>query len=161
MTQTSAARKPSEIYVNSEDVEYTTDSIKAKYTYHTTRVSKTESNKFTATPETTNLEFKTTTHIGRVGMMIVGWGGNNGSTVTASLIAHQQNISWNTKECIQKPNFLGSLTQCSTVKLGVDEEGNDIFVPLNSMLPMVNPAELVVGGWGIMIFYFISSYYNF
>lgn len=81
--------------------------------------------------------------------MMVGWGGNNGSTLTASILAHKHNISWRTKRGIQKPNYFGSVTQASTVRLGVDAEGNDVYVPLNKVLPMVNPTDFVIGGWDI------------
>ncbi|CAJ0848792.1 21489_t:CDS:2 [Entrophospora sp. SA101] len=80
---------------------------------------------------------------------MVGWGGNNGSTLTASIIANRRNIKWKTKDGIQSPNYFGSLVQASTLKLGVDEKGNDVYVPFNKILPMVNPNDLVIGGWDI------------
>ena len=33
--------------------------------------------------------------------MLVGWGGNNGSTVTAAVIANQKKMNWHTKEGVQ------------------------------------------------------------
>lgn len=30
--------------------------------------------------------------------MLVGWGGNNGTTVTAGILANKFNIQWNTKK---------------------------------------------------------------
>jgi len=33
----------------------------------------------------------------KLGLMLVGWGGNNGSTITAGILANKYNISWNTK----------------------------------------------------------------
>lgn len=45
------------------------------------------------------------------GVMLVGWGGNNGSTVTAGILANKHNIKWETKEGIKSPNYWGSLTQ--------------------------------------------------
>ena len=65
------------------------------------------------------------------------------------MLAHKLGITWNTKEGERKPDFLGSITQASTCKLGIDQEGNDIFVPMNSMVPLVAPQDLVVGGWDI------------
>ena len=55
--------------------------------------------------------------------MIVGWGGNNGSTLTASILANKGNLTWNTKNGVQKPNYYGSVTQASTFKIGTDSEG--------------------------------------
>jgi hypothetical protein len=43
--------------------------------------------------------------------MLVGWGGNNGSTVTGGIIANKHNITWRTQHGVQKPNYYGSLTQ--------------------------------------------------
>jgi Myo-inositol-1-phosphate synthase. len=37
--------------------------------------------------------------------MLVGWGGNNGSTITAALFANKFNLVWETKEGIQKANW--------------------------------------------------------
>lgn len=34
----------------------------------------------------------------KLGIMLVGWGGNNGSTFTGGLLANQHKITWNTKE---------------------------------------------------------------
>lgn len=81
--------------------------------------------------------------------MMVGWGGNNGSTVTASILANKNNISWRSKRGVHHPNYFGSVTQASTVKLGVDAEGNDVYIPFSKVLPMVEPNDLVLGGWDI------------
>jgi myo-inositol-1-phosphate synthase len=81
--------------------------------------------------------------------MMVGWGGNNGSTVTASILANKQGLQWHTKDGVQTANYFGSITQASTFKIGVDNSGNDVHVPFSSMLPMVNPNDLVIGGWDI------------
>lgn len=37
----------------------------------------------------------------------------------------------------------------STVKLGNDTNGNDVYTPMKNMLPMVDPSEIVWGGWDI------------
>jgi myo-inositol-1-phosphate synthase len=81
--------------------------------------------------------------------MMVGWGGNNGSTVTASILANKNNISWHSKRGVHHPNYFGSVTQASTVKLGVDAQGNDVYIPFSKVLPMVDPNDLVLGGWDI------------
>jgi myo-inositol-1-phosphate synthase len=76
--------------------------------------------------------------------MLVGLGGNNGSTLTAALIANKLALSWNTKEGVHHADFLGSITQASTVLLG-----DGVHVPLNSLLPMVHPRDIIVDGWDI------------
>ena len=76
--------------------------------------------------------------------MLVGWGGNNGTTLTATIIANKENISWSTRDGTQNPNSLGSLVRASTLRLGTDEEGKDVHVPFSDVLPMVHPNDLVV-----------------
>lgn len=43
------------------------------------------------------LYFKTQRNVPRVGVMLVGLGGNNGSTVAAGILANKHDITWNTK----------------------------------------------------------------
>ncbi|KAG8840821.1 Myo-inositol-1-phosphate synthase [Serendipita sp. 405] len=82
--------------------------------------------------------------------MMVGLGGNNGTTLTATILANRHNITWRTKEGLQKPNYVGSVLRASTLRLGVDPEtGSDVHVPLSSVLPTVHPNDLVIGGWDI------------
>jgi myo-inositol-1-phosphate synthase len=77
--------------------------------------------------------------------MLVGWGGNNGSTVTGAIIANKLGLSWNTKDGEQTSNLYGSLTQSSTVLLGTGPNG-DVYLPFSSLLPMVSPEKIVFGG---------------
>lgn len=80
--------------------------------------------------------------------MLVGWGGNNGSTLTAGLIANRENITWKTKNGLHSPNYWGSLTQSSTCRIG-RLDGEDYHVPFKSILPMVDPNSVKVDGWDI------------
>ncbi len=50
--------------------------------------------------------------------MLVGMGGNNGTTLIGGLIANKHNITWNTKKGQHQPNMYGSMTQNSTMKVG-------------------------------------------
>ena len=82
--------------------------------------------------------------------MMVGWGGNNGSTLSATILANRHNIVWHTKAGVQQPNYIGSLLRASTVRLGLDPAtGKDVYVPISDVLPMVHPNDLVLGGWDI------------
>lgn len=100
-------------------------------------------------PVVTKMQFKTDKKIGNVGVMLVGLGGNNGSTCVAGAIANKLGLTWDTKEGQQKANYWGSLMKASTVKLGNDAQGNSIFTPMSNMLPMVEPSNIVWGGWDI------------
>ena len=45
--------------------------------------------------------------------MMVGWGGNNGTTLSATILANRHNIIWHTKNGVQQPNYIGSLLRAS------------------------------------------------
>jgi myo-inositol-1-phosphate synthase len=83
--------------------------------------------------------------------MLVGWGGNNGSTLTASIIANREKLTWRTRRGKQAANYFGSLVMSTTVQLGMtgDDNCSPCYVPFNSMVPMVNPNDIAVGGWDI------------
>jgi myo-inositol-1-phosphate synthase len=136
--------------VNSPNVTYTEQEIKSKYTYRTTKVDVDDNGKFTATPLETKYDFKVDRKVPKVGMMLVGWGGNNGTTVTAGIIANRRNLVWETKEGPREANYYGSVVMGSTMKLGMDAKTHrDVNIPFHSVLPMVHPNDLVIGGWDI------------
>lgn len=41
--------------------------------------------------------FRTARQVPRLGVMLVGWGGNNGSTLTAAVLANRLRLSWPTR----------------------------------------------------------------
>ena len=136
--------------VNSPNVKYTDQEILSKYTYRTTSVEKTGNGKYVATPKETTYDFKVERKVGKVGMLLVGWGGNNGSTVTAGIIANRRGLVWDTREGKRAANYYGSVVMSSTIKLGTEEAtGKEINIPFHDVLPMVNPNDLVIGGWDI------------
>jgi len=135
--------------VNSPSVQYTDNEITAEYLYQNPVVHTTEKGDFIITPNEISYTFKTQTKVPKLGVMIVGWGGNNGTTVTGAVIANRENITWRTKSGVQKPNYFGSVTQASTLRLGVDSTGKDVFIPFNKIMPMVSPNDIIFGGWDI------------
>jgi myo-inositol-1-phosphate synthase len=62
--------------------------------------------------------------------------------------AARSGITWMTKDGLSKPNYWGSITQAATMRVG-NYQGEEVFVPFNSVLPMVDPNEIVLGGWDI------------
>ncbi|XP_048731591.2 inositol-3-phosphate synthase 1-A-like isoform X1 [Ostrea edulis] len=136
------------VEVQSPDVSYTSDFIQSNYTYHTTKVHTDATGTTIATPVSTKYLFRTQRHVPKLGVMLVGWGGNNGSTVTAAILANKHKMEWPTKEGVQTANYFGSVTQASTVFLGTGPEG-EVYVPLKSLLPMVDPNDIVLDGWDI------------
>lgn len=138
------------VKVQSPNVQYSNDHILSTYEYQTTKVTQDSSECFLVTPNATQYQFKTNTNLPKFGLMLVGWGGNNGSTVTGGIIANKLGLKWQTKNGIQESNYFGSLMLASTVSLGTDARtGEEIFVPFNDLLPMVHPNEFVIGGWDI------------
>ena len=134
--------------VNSKNVTYSDKHINSKYNYDITKIDN-KDGIHNVTPESIEMEFMTERDIPQTGVMIVGWGGNNGSTLTGGVIANKLGMTWKTKTKTMESNYLGSFTQSSTTLLGVDSSGNEIFIPMKKLLPMINPNNLVIGGWDI------------
>ena len=82
--------------IKSEAAKKTEDYIESVYKYQTTRVEKAP-NGIHVRPVTHEMMFRTKSSAPRLGVMLVGWGGNNGSTVTATILANKLNLSWKTK----------------------------------------------------------------
>jgi len=76
--------------------------------------------------------FKTKTQLPKTGLMIVGWGGHYGALLTASLVAKKHHIPWSHKFGPQADTIFG-----------------DAQTSFKNILPLVNPTELVLGGWDI------------
>jgi len=148
---TTAAANPNagNFEVKSPNVTYTDDEITSEYTYNTSRVVKNANGSYTVEPLSQLYTFKTKRRVPKLGVMLVGWGGNNGSTITAGVLANKHNIKWHTKSGEQSPDYIGSFTQSSTARIGATADGEQIHVPTKNLLPMVDPNSIVFGGWDI------------
>ncbi|XP_038632511.1 inositol-3-phosphate synthase 1-B-like [Scyliorhinus canicula] len=133
--------------IESPDVTYNKDYIEAVYPYQTTHVYE-EDGSVKVKPCSTKFTFRTERKVPKLGVMLVGWGGNNGTTVTAAVLANQLGLSWMTKTGEKVANYYGSLFQASTVCLGTGPAG-DVYVPFKDLLPTVNPNDIVFDGWDI------------
>lgn len=119
-----------------------------KYSYTTSEVTRTSDNKLKITPKTTNYEFKVDLKVPKLGFMMVGIGGNNGTTVLGGLLANKHKIKWNTKKGEMTANLFGSVTQSTTTKIGVC--GNEeIYLPIKDIIPLLDLSEVEVSGWDI------------
>ena len=78
-----------DLHVDSPDVQYSENYIDSTYVYRTTEVSRGAGGRLKATPRETTYNFRTERTVPRLGCMLVGWGGNNGSTVTAATLANR------------------------------------------------------------------------
>ena len=54
----------------------------------------------------------------KVGVMLVGLGGNNGSTFVAGILANKKRMTWSSRNGEMSANFYGSFTQCATAHVG-------------------------------------------
>ena len=86
--------------------------------------------------------------------MLVGWGGNNGSTLTAGLIANQKKIEFQTRQGKKKANFFGSLTQSVTARVGVKYDKStkkikDVHRIVKDIVPLADVNNLEISGWDI------------
>ncbi|KAH9927747.1 Myo-inositol-1-phosphate synthase [Fomitopsis serialis] len=144
-----AARRPYPIVVQSEQTSYSDEHITSTFTNRSAAVAVTDG-QYVVTPTTKQYQLQTARKVSKTGLLMVGWGGNNGSTLSATILANRHNIVWRTKAGIQQPNYIGSMLRASTVRLGSDPStGKDVHVPVSDVLPMVHPNDLVLGGWDI------------
>lgn len=120
----------------------------ANFNYTTTHVEQIDG-RIEVTPQSVDLTLKTDRAVPKTGVMLVGFGGNNGSTFLAGILANKQKLEWRTKEGVEKSNWFGSITQASTVRIGATSTGEEVYLPMKDMMPMVNPDDLVVTGWDI------------
>lgn len=154
-----SARRPATTYtasgpltVDSPSVRYTPDTIHACYEHVSVQASVSSSGAVSASPRHTKYHFRTARVARRLGLLQVGWGGNNATTVTASVLARNHSIHWRSRTHQHTPNYNGTLTQAATLRIGFDADGRDVFVPLSSVIPLANPDDLVLGGWDISSF---------
>ena len=69
---------------------------------------------------------------------MVGFGGNNGSTILGGILANRDKLTWNTKKGEQHANMLGSMTQSSTMKVA-ELENEEVFMPMKEVIPLLEP----------------------
>uniref|UniRef100_A0A060TC92 Inositol-3-phosphate synthase n=1 Tax=Blastobotrys adeninivorans TaxID=409370 RepID=A0A060TC92_BLAAD len=141
------------VKVNSDKVTTEGNFIYSNYSYENAIVDKEPAQdgsfRYKVTPTKVDYQFRVDSTVPKTGIMLVGLGGNNGSTFTAAIEANRHNISFRTKDGVVDPNYYGSVTQASTIKLGVDAEGKDVYAPFNQLVPFLHPNDLVIGGWDI------------
>ncbi|KAK2464402.1 hypothetical protein APHAL10511_003550 [Amanita phalloides] len=144
-----AARRGDYLTVQSPNTVYTDEHITSQFVNRGAQVINI-AGQYLVQPTSQTFEFQTRRTVGRTGLMLIGIGGNNGSTLCASILANQHNITWHTKEGVQQPNYIGSMLRASTIQIGTDPvSGKEVHVPVCDVLPMVHPNDLVLSGWDI------------
>ena len=107
--------KGPKISVQSDKTRFENGSILTDYTYENSVVKKV-GDKYEVTPTSTKVQFKTDTKVPKTGLMMVGLGGNNGSTMAAVVHANRRKVEFQTRRGPVKSNYYGSVTQAATVK---------------------------------------------
>ncbi|KAF8723408.1 hypothetical protein AX14_009324 [Amanita brunnescens Koide BX004] len=144
-----AARRADYLTVQSSNTVYTDEHITSQFVNRGAHVINRDG-QYIVQPTSKTFEFQTARTVGKTGLMLVGLGGNNGSTLCATILANKHGITWRTKEGAQQPNYIGSMLRASTVQIGTDPTtGKEVHVPVCDVLPMVHPNDLVLGGWDI------------
>ena len=116
--------------------------------YTSKRVTVQNDGKYLVKEDTFNISVKPK-NSDRLGVMMVGLGGNNGTTLTAGLIAKSKNISWSNKNGEHTVDFLGSISQFGSVHIGYDKNNQPHSKLFKDMSDMYNPEQIVIGGWDI------------
>eukprot|EP01069_Polyplicarium_translucidae_P005248 Polyplicarium_translucidae@DN2747_c0_g1_i4.p2 len=138
-----------DLLVRSPYVTQTDEYVEARYTYQNVLVHDSPTG-VVAVPTSRDIAIRTEKKVPKLGVMIVGLGGNNGSTLCAGILANRRKLEWQTKEGTQKSNWFGSLTQASSIRLGMDAAtGAERYVPVKKLVAMTNPLDWSVGGWDI------------
>lgn len=81
--------------VEGENVSVNQETLIAKHTYNYSKIV--SENPLVCQPCKVNYTFKTDLKTPKLGILLVGLGGNNGSTVTGGVLANKHGIQWMTK----------------------------------------------------------------
>ena len=78
----------------------------------------------------------------KIGILVVGLGGNNGVTMLAGFLANNQGLAWESASAgrVQAPNWNGCITQLEPRGGGVGFRGR---------FPLADAATAAIGGWDI------------
>ncbi|KAL3928919.1 MAG: hypothetical protein SGBAC_012431, partial [Bacillariaceae sp.] len=78
----------------------------------------------------------------KIGILVVGLGGNNGVTMVAGFLANNQKLEWETGSAgrVSAPNWNGCITQLPPKGGGVGFQGR---------YPLANATNAAIGGWDI------------
>lgn len=86
----------------------------------------------------------------KIGVMIVGLAGNNGSTFTAGLLGYQKNVNFENKNGIHKIKFYGSISQYGSINLGYNKNGEIVSNLIKNMVNIRDPNDIIISGWDIV-----------
>jgi myo-inositol-1-phosphate synthase len=86
----------------------------------------------------------------KLGIMIIGLAGNNGSTLTAGVLGYQKNLNWEDKNGLHEIDFLGSIYQYGSTNIGFYKDGKPYSKLLRNIIKMKKIDDLIISGWDIV-----------
>ncbi|KAG2554128.1 hypothetical protein PVAP13_9KG643000 [Panicum virgatum] len=122
--------------VESPNVRYGPSEIESEYRYDTTELvheGKDGASRWVVRPKSVKYYFRTSTAVPKLGVMLVGWGGNNGSTLTAGVIANREGISWATKDKVHNMNLADAMTRAKVLDIDLQKQ---LRPYMESMVPL-------------------------
>ncbi|KAL8167425.1 hypothetical protein V2J09_008924 [Rumex salicifolius] len=126
--------------VESPNVKYTDDEIHSVYSYETTELvheSRNGTYQWIVKPKSLQYEFKTQINVPRLGM------GRKQRFNPHCIIANREyRLGYKGQDSASQ------LLRASSIRVGYFN-GEEIYAPFKSLLPMVNPEDIVFGGWDI------------
>ena len=85
----------------------------------------------------------------KLGVMLVGLGGNNGSTFLSGIIGYKNKLEWENKNGKHSVDFYGSLYGYGHVHIGYDKNNKPHSKLIKDLVDMKDPKDIVIGGWDI------------
>ncbi|ETW53521.1 hypothetical protein PFUGPA_04536 [Plasmodium falciparum Palo Alto/Uganda] len=86
----------------------------------------------------------------RLGVLLVGIGGNNATTMLGGICANAKDLSYMNKCDLKRSNYLGSVFLSSNIRLGYNEKDKEhAYAPIYKLIDIYNPENIVYGGWDI------------
>jgi len=130
--------------IKSPRVKETTEEVVAEYHHRSQQLTLNDQGEWEVSAREIPFTLKTTKRVSKLGVMIVGIGGSNGTTLIGGILANRENIAWQTRRGLQHPNYYGSYTQSSCIDLGGGH-----YVPFKDLISMVDPNHIVFSGWDL------------
>ena len=127
----------------------TSDNVKSARVNISDNIVNVDGTKISIERETKEIEFNTQIKPNKVGLMVVGLGGNNGTTLVGGILAHKNNLSWKTKKGIVSPDWKGSIMLAGTSYIGKTKSGDDYYVPNSSIINIAHPIDWIISGWDL------------
>lgn len=90
------SNETSQLQVHSSDIQKQGDTLISNFEYRRNEIIS-NGNGLSVTPKRHQYCFKTNLKPKKTGLLLVGLGGNNGSTVVGAIIANKQKLSWKTR----------------------------------------------------------------